>query len=113
MKIGDGILIPTFEIQNDPKYFANPEKFNPERFSEENKDKIEPFTYLPFGDGPRNCIGSRFALLECKIVFFYILSSYRIEVGPKTESVIKMKKTSFNMTTENGFWFKLMPRRKQ
>lgn len=41
----------------DPNYFPNPKKFDPERFSDENKTSIDPFTYLPFGAGQRICIG--------------------------------------------------------
>lgn len=111
LKVGDGVWLPCFAIQNDPKYFPNPEKFDPERFSDENKDKIQPFTYFPFGVGPRNCIGSRFALMECKAVFFYILSSFHIEVSEKTQTTIKLRKNNFNMMTENGFWFNLTPRK--
>lgn len=51
------VLIPTFALHHDPKYFPDPEKFDPERFSSENKAQIIPGTYLPFGDGPRICIG--------------------------------------------------------
>ncbi|PSN52369.1 Cytochrome P450 9e2 [Blattella germanica] len=54
---GDAVWIPIYAIHHDPKYYPNPEKFDPERFSDENKDNIKPFTYLPFGSGPRNCIG--------------------------------------------------------
>lgn len=50
--------IPVMGIQKDPEYFPEPNEFKPERFSEKNKDKITPYTYLPFGDGPRNCIGA-------------------------------------------------------
>lgn len=56
--------IPNFSLMRDPKYFPNPEKFDPERFSDDNKDSINPTTYLPFGIGPRNCIG---ILLKIKI----------------------------------------------
>lgn len=53
------ITIPSFAIHRNPKYFPNPYKFDPERFSDENKNNIQPFTYLPFGTGPRFCIGKR------------------------------------------------------
>lgn len=54
---GTPLIFPIFSIQHDPAYFSNPEKFDPERFSDANKDNIQPGTYLPFGIGPRNCIG--------------------------------------------------------
>lgn len=41
----------------DDRYFENPEAFNPDRFSEENKGSITKATFLPFGDGPRGCLG--------------------------------------------------------
>lgn len=55
---GDTLIFPTYAIHRDPKYYPNPEKFDPERFSDQNKDKILPCSYLPFGSGPRNCIGN-------------------------------------------------------
>jgi cytochrome P450 family 9 len=51
------IMFPIHSLHNDPKYFSDPEKFIPERFNEENKRNIVPGSYLPFGIGPRNCIG--------------------------------------------------------
>ena len=57
IKTGTKIIIPVWSLHHDPKYFPNPDKFDPERFSQENKDSIVPYTYLPFGEGPRMCIG--------------------------------------------------------
>lgn len=54
---GTQILISTFGLHMDPEYFPNPERFDPDRFTEEEKLKRQNYTYLPFGDGPRNCIG--------------------------------------------------------
>lgn len=50
-------MYPIYSIQHDEKYYDNPDKFDPERFNDDNKHKIKPFTYMPFGVGPRNCIG--------------------------------------------------------
>jgi cytochrome P450 family 6 len=54
---GVGVYIPVMAIQNDPKYYPEPEKFDPERFSEEQKQSRPNYTYFPFGEGPRVCIG--------------------------------------------------------
>lgn len=54
---GRSVWFPIYAFHHDPKYFPNPTKFDPERFSDENKHKINPAAYLPFGSGPRNCIG--------------------------------------------------------
>ncbi|KAK5641869.1 hypothetical protein RI129_010416 [Pyrocoelia pectoralis] len=54
---GSMVIIPAIGIHRDPQHFENPNKFDPERFNDENKTKIKPYSYLPFGSGPRNCIG--------------------------------------------------------
>lgn len=51
-------------LHMDPQYFPDPETFDPERFSDENKNNIQPFTFVPFGSGPRNCIGENLLLLK-------------------------------------------------
>jgi len=55
---GTKIMIPVNSIHHDPKYYPDPYTFDPERFSPEEKAKRQSGTYLPFGDGPRFCIGT-------------------------------------------------------
>ena len=54
---GDTLFIPIYALHHDPDYFPDPERFDPERFNDENKHKINQSAYLPFGVGPRSCIG--------------------------------------------------------
>lgn len=52
------MLIPVYQIHHDEEYYPNPEEFNPDRFNEENKPN--QYAFLPFGEGPRMCIGNLF-----------------------------------------------------
>jgi len=57
---GTQVIIPVEALQHDPQYFPEPDKFDPERFSEETKSGRHHYVYLPFGEGPRICIGKYF-----------------------------------------------------
>lgn len=57
MDVGDVLMVPMLGMQRDERYYPEPMRFDPERFSAENRQIIEPFAYLPFGGGPRSCIG--------------------------------------------------------
>ncbi|XP_044766592.1 uncharacterized protein LOC123322677 [Coccinella septempunctata] len=107
---GTLILIPILGIHSDPKYYPNPEKFDPERFSPENRHKIDPYTYIPFGVGPRNCIGSRFALMEIKALLFYLLRHFELIPVEKTQIPVKISKNAFNIIPEDGLYVGLKRR---
>ncbi|CRL06049.1 CLUMA_CG018994, isoform A [Clunio marinus] len=106
----DSCYIPIWSFHRDLKYFPNPEKFEPERFSEENRGNIDPDTYLPFGVGPRNCIGSRFALMEMKTFFYYLLLNFSFEANSKTQIPLEFDNIPFDIKTKIGIWLSLKPR---
>ncbi|XP_001945833.2 cytochrome P450 6k1 isoform X3 [Acyrthosiphon pisum] len=88
---GQKLIIPMFSIHRDPKYYPDPLIFDPERFSKEQKSQRPNGIYMPFGDGPRMCMGKRFAELEMKLVLSNVLSKF--EVLPCEETEIPLEIT--------------------
>ncbi|XP_031675017.1 cytochrome P450 3A27-like [Oncorhynchus kisutch] len=84
------VLVPTWTLHRDPEIWSDPEEFKPERFSKENKESIDPYTYMPFGAGPRNCIGMRFALIMIKLAMVEILQSFTFSICDETEIPLEM-----------------------
>ncbi|KAF7495480.1 Cytochrome P450 4V2 [Sarcoptes scabiei] len=75
------IILLLHSIQRDPKYFDHPERFIPERFLENSmlsNKRINPFAFVPFSAGPRNCIGQKFALQEEKIILATVLLNFQV-----------------------------------
>ncbi|XP_025157104.1 cytochrome P450 9e2-like [Harpegnathos saltator] len=109
---GSTTWTPVYALHHDPKYFPNPSKFDPERFSDENKDNIVPYTYLPFGLGPRKCIGNRFALMETKLLVAHLLHRFMFKTTGKTVEPIVFDKKHFTLVPDGGFWIALEKRQK-
>ncbi|KAH8279488.1 hypothetical protein KR026_011262, partial [Drosophila bipectinata] len=110
-KVGDRVNIPIAGLHWDDTYFPDPQKFDPERFSEERKNELVPYTYLPFGVGPRNCIGNRYALMQVKGMLYNLILQYKIEPSPRTIKDLWASARGFNLTPRSGFWIKLVPRK--
>lgn len=87
---GTEIIIPFYALHHDPEAWPDPERFDPGRFQSPAKDTRHPYQYLPFGAGPRNCIGMRFALMEIKIAIVKILMKFKFERAPKTQVPLVM-----------------------
>lgn len=78
---GTMVTVPALGIMKDKEYFPFPEEFNPENFSPENKAGRSPYVFLAFGQGPRNCIGMRFALFQMKMAIIQLLANFRVLPG--------------------------------
>lgn len=79
---GVEVYIPVLALQRDEKYYKNANDFNPDRFNDENpagRDQINQ-PYLPFGDGPRNCIGMRMGKMQTKASLVVFLQKYYYEL---------------------------------
>ncbi|XP_043592974.1 probable cytochrome P450 6a13 isoform X2 [Bombus pyrosoma] len=108
LPVGMRVIIPIYGFHHDPDYYPDPATFDPERFTEENKRTRHPYTYLPFGEGPRNCIGMRFALLQIKVGIISFLRKHRVETCERTITPIKFSRRSLVTTSEKGFWLKII-----
>jgi cytochrome P450 len=75
---GERIGIIIRRIQRDPRFFDDPETFDPDRWTDEFRQELHDFAYAPFGGGPRICIGRQFALLEAKLSLATIGRNYEL-----------------------------------
>ncbi|RWS21994.1 cytochrome P450 3A8-like protein [Leptotrombidium deliense] len=101
---GTSLIVPVYQIQHDETIWSEPEKFDPYRFFGENKQRINDLAWQPFGAGPRNCVGMRFAICEMKLAIAKLLSKYRFESGPRTEiGEITVKYKGIVMCPENVY----------
>ncbi|XP_063825174.1 probable cytochrome P450 9f2 isoform X2 [Ostrinia nubilalis] len=110
LKPGDVVYNMVNAIHMDPKYFPEPEAFIPERFSDENKHNIEPFTFMPFGMGPRACIASRFALLELKVLMYFLVLNFKFLKCEKTMDPIRLINKGFLIQAAEGTFIKFESR---
>uniref|UniRef100_A0A8C7C129 Cytochrome P450 3A n=1 Tax=Neovison vison TaxID=452646 RepID=A0A8C7C129_NEOVI len=90
---GTVVMVPVFTLHRDQDLWPVPKEFRPEsRFSKKNKDSINPYTYLPFGTGPRNCIGMRFATTSMKLALVKVLQNFSFK--PCKETQIRLERST-------------------
>lgn len=72
------VLIPIVGLHHDPRYWPDPFKFDPERFSVENRKNIKGITFQPFGSGPRSCLGQNLIKMETKVMLIQLLKNFNL-----------------------------------
>ncbi|XP_038200907.1 cytochrome P450 3A11 [Arvicola amphibius] len=106
---GSIVMVPLYALHHDPQYWPEPMAFRPERFSKENKGSIDPYVYMPFGNGPRNCIGMRFALMNMKLALTKVLQNFSFQSCKETQIPLKLNRKPL-LQPEKPIVLKVVPR---
>ncbi|KAH8352766.1 hypothetical protein KR084_006279 [Drosophila pseudotakahashii] len=99
---GTPVYISVLGLHRNAQYWPNPEDFDPDRFSAEQRQQHHPMTYLPFGAGPRGCIGTLLGQLEIKVGLLHILKNFRVELCDRTLPKMRFDPKAFVLTANNG-----------
>ena len=102
---GTNLDISIWWVHRDPEHWDDPEVFDPERFTPENSRNRNPYAFVPFAAGPRNCIGQRFALLEAKLLIAYLV--YNFKMSTEQELGKDIYRTIHNVAVSPGPNFKV------
>ncbi|XP_038146923.1 thromboxane-A synthase [Cyprinodon tularosa] len=106
---GATLEIPAGFLHYDPDHWPEPDKFIPERFTPEAKASRHPFVYLPFGAGPRNCVGMRLAQLEIRMALVHLFHKFSIEACSETKVPLDLKSSS-TLGPKEGIYVKIKKR---
>ncbi|GFV39349.1 cytochrome P450 3A43 [Trichonephila clavipes] len=108
--IPKGMLIqaPVHLMHHDSEFWSEPEIFDPERFN--SKPNSNGITYLPFGVGPRNCLGMRLAQLEAKLALAHTIDKFHIKMGNRHKDGFEIIDRIRTLTPAMGVYVKLEAR---
>src|SRR6185503_16403167 len=77
---GTNVLMSQWVVQRDPRWFADPLKFDPDRWADGLANRLPKYAYFPFGGGPRVCIGNTFAMFEATLVLAMMSQRFTLEL---------------------------------
>jgi cytochrome P450 len=106
----DMVSFSTRGLHFDPKHWTHPSEFYPEHFSKEEKAARNPYAFQAFGQGPRACIGMRFALLEAKVATIAVLSRFSFKPGTKTKEPLVLEPETTLAWPKGGLWVRIEKR---
>lgn len=104
---GTQVLMSSYVFHKDPNFFPDPERFDPDRFTRENKASRNPMTFLAFGGGPRNCIGYKFAELQSRFGIALLLKNFKLSLNSKTKIPLEFRKDYPGWSVPDGIWLNI------
>jgi cytochrome P450 family 6 len=104
---GTQVFVPVYAIHHDPELYPDPEVYDPDRFSTENEKKRPACSFIPFGDGPRHCIGMRFGLMQVRVGLAMLLNNFRFKIAEKTKMPLEFESNTPLLQLKGDIWLKI------
>ncbi|XP_064214411.1 probable cytochrome P450 6a14 [Tribolium castaneum] len=101
---GTKVVISILGMHRDQEFYPDPETFDPGRFSEGNVVSRHQYAYIPFGEGPRICMGLRFGMMQTKVGLVSLLRKFKFTVNGRTKEPIKFDVRGFILAAEGDIW---------
>jgi cytochrome P450 len=98
------LLMSQYVMHRDPRYYPDPERFDPDRWTPESRATRPAFSYFPFGGGPRLCIGDQFAKMECALVIATIAQRWRLRLAGGHRIAVAPQLT---LRPKHGVWMQI------
>jgi cytochrome P450 len=105
---GSLVSLSPYVTQRDPRWFPEPERFDPDRFGPRRVEGIPEYAYFPFGAGPHVCVGNTFAMMEITLVVSTVVQRFHLELTPGQEDLVPELKVS--LRPRGGAWVKPIER---
>lgn len=103
-------IIPVLAIHRDPKYYPDPERFDPSRFEAHEVTKRPTCAYMPFGEGPRVCPGLRFGMMQAKVGLVALLTHFKFSPTERTIEPLEFDRLSSGMKPKHGIFLQVVER---
>ncbi|XP_041784822.1 probable cytochrome P450 6a13 [Anopheles merus] len=107
------IHLPVYAIQRDERYYPDPDRFDPDRFAPDRVAERHFSAFLPFGEGPRICIGQRLGVLQSRIGLATVLANFRVRPGPRTPIPLVFAKDAVTLQSAGEVYLQVEPLQEQ
>lgn len=101
------VWVSVYGIHHDPKYYPQPDVFDPDRFAPEKIAQRDSSLWLPFGEGPRNCIGIRFGMMQVRVGLIALLNHFEFQSSDRTKIPLEFENYGLTLSAKDGLWLKL------
>ncbi|XP_055545083.1 probable cytochrome P450 6a14 [Wyeomyia smithii] len=101
------VVIPVYAMHHDPDIYPEPERFDPDRFLPEQVQSRHPYTFIPFGEGPRICVGLRFGVMQTKIGLMTLLRHYKVSPSSRTPDKLLFDAKMFVLSPLGGNYLRI------